>query len=275
MKKTFFILLAVLLVLVGCGGPAPSNSSGAPAPKPHQSPFEGTPGYILQFNKDNFKTGMNAVDDFGISVAIAMDVSGSMADPPESQPGGTPKFVQATRALNTVANYLEGLAQKQKNMKIRVCLLKFSGGVDVILPLTTLNAEGIAKLNAALNPENFRPDGSTAIGKAMETESEILAQSGTIFNSMIIVTDGENNRDPDPRDVMKALYGDRNNITTDDMKITTSSQLVSFVGFDVQSNQFDEFHNLGARITSADNQAEIESALKSFLEADITKLEAK
>jgi hypothetical protein len=273
MKKTFFILLAVLLVLIGCGGPAPSNSSSAPAPKQHKSPFEGTSGYILQFDKENFKTGLNAVDDFGISVVIAMDVSGSMADSPRA--GGEPKYIQATKALNTVANYLEGLAQKQKDLKIRVCLIRFSGGVDIVLPLTTLDVNGVAKLNEAINPKNFRPDGSTAIGKAMEVESEILAQSGTIFNSMIIVTDGENNRDPDPRDIMKAVYSNRNNITTDDYTISTSTQMVSFVGFDVQSSQFEEFRSLGARIASADSQAEIEAGLKSFLEADITKLEGK
>src|SRR5208337_2240009 len=246
-----------------------SNTAPSPAPKVHKALFEGTPGYILQFNKDNFKPGLNAEDDLGLSVAIAMDISGSMADPPESQPNGTPKYVQSTRALGTIANYLEDLAKSHKNMKIRICILRFSDHVEEVLPLTTLDADGIAKLNDAINPDNFLPNGRTAIGRAMEVESEILAQSGTVFNSLFIVTDGENNVEPKPKDVMKAIYSNRNNISTDEFQVETSTQMTSFVGFDVQSPQFGEFKKLGARIASADNQAEIERGLKGFLAADI------
>lgn len=277
MKKAIPALLFTLLV-VGCGGSSPSSDSNAtatPTPKVHKPLFEGTPGYILQFNKDNFKPGMNATDDFGLSVVIAMDISGSMADPPQSQPGGTPKYIQSTQALGTIAKYLEDLAKSHKGMKIRVCILRFSDHVEEVLPLTTLNADGIAKLDDAINPDNFQPNGGTAIGRAMEVESEILAQSGTIFNSLFIVTDGENNVDPDPQDVMKAIYSNRNNISTDEFQVETSTQMTSFVGFDVQSPQFGEFKKLGARIASADNQAQIEAGLKGFLAADIKNLENK
>jgi hypothetical protein len=281
MKKAIPVLLFSLLValLVGCGGPSPSTdpnaTAPAPAPKVHKPLFEGTPGYILQFNKDNFKPGLNAQDDLGLSVAIAMDISGSMADPPESQPGGTPKYIQSTRALGTIANYLIDLAKSHKNMKIRICILRFSDHVEEVLPLTTLDADGITKLNDAINPDNFQPNGGTAIGRAMEVESEILAQSGTVYNSLFIVTDGENNIDPNPKDVMKAIYSNRNNISTDEFQVETSTQMTSFVGFDVQSSQFGEFKGLGARIASADNQAEIEASLKGFLAADIKNLENK
>jgi hypothetical protein len=271
MKRMLVLLIASLMVLMACGGGSAPSSTSSASPK-HVSPFDGTSGYILQFG-DDFKLGMNAVDDFGISVVIAMDVSGSMADPPQS--GGEAKYVQAAKALSTVASYLEALASKQKDLKIQVCILKFSSGVDVVLPLTTLNTTGVVILNAAISPKNFTPNAGTAIGGAMEVGTRILAQSGTIFNSLIIVTDGENNVGPDPRDVMKAIYSNRNTATTQDYKISTSTQLVSFVGFDVQSHQFKEFHDLGARITSANSQVEIENGLKSFLEADITKLEGK
>jgi hypothetical protein len=43
----------------------------------------------------------------------------------------------------------------------------------------------------------------------------------------------------------------------------------------VTSPQFGEFHERGARISAANNQEELEQGLKSFLEADITKLEGK
>jgi hypothetical protein len=269
MRKLVALFAVALLVLAACGGGSPP-AAAPPAPRP--SPFAGTEGYILEFGKE-FKPGMNAVDEFGISVVIAMDVSGSMAQPPKS--GGQPKYVQATGALATVAHYLQTLAAKQKDLKIRVGILKFSDGVDVVLPLSTLDARGIEALAGVIKPGNFAPVNGTGIGRAMEAGSRILAQSGTIFNSMIVVTDGENNLKPDPRDVMKAMYSNRNSATTTDFRVNTSSQLVSFVGFDVQSKQFEDFHSLGARITSANSQKEIENGLRSFLEADIIKLEGK
>jgi len=220
MKKICALCATSLMILAACGG-------GSGAPRAGRSPFAGTPGYILQFG-DDFKPGMNAVDDFGISVVIAMDVSGSMSERPRS--GGEAKYVQAARALSTVAAYLESLAAREKDLKIRVGILKFSDEVDIVLPLVTVDADGSAQLDAAINPNNFFPVNKTAIGSAMEAGTKILAQSGTIFNSLIVVTDGENNVNPDPRDVMKAIYADRNTATTADFKVTTSSQLVSFVG---------------------------------------------
>ena len=74
---------------------------------------------------------------------------------------------------------------------------------------------------------------------------------------------------------MDAIYANRNTATTKDYAVMTSTQLVSFVGFDVTSPQFGRFHEKGARISSADNQAELEQGLRAFLEADITKLEGK
>jgi hypothetical protein len=249
---------------------AASCMPGGPPPK--MGIFKGTAGYVLQFG-DDFKPGMNSVDDLGISVALILDVSGSMADPPRS--GGEQKYLQASKAIATITDYLEGLARRRKDLKVQVTLLKFSDRVETVLPMTDLTPAGVARLKAAESPENFRPEGGTAIGAALEAGAQALAQSGTIFNSLIIITDGENNVDPDPLEVMDAIYADRNSASTHDFPITTSTQLVSFVGFDVTSPQFERFHDHGARVTAADSQAELEEGLKSFLEADVTKLEGK
>jgi von Willebrand factor type A domain len=271
MKKLTPLLFILALILGGCTAKVqPSDST---EPLKHKSPFEGTPGYILKFNKNDFKTGLNPVGDFGISVVIAVDISGSMADRPRS--GGDAKYLQSAAALKTVANFLENIARTQKDLKVQVALMKFDDFTDLVMPLTLLNEAGIALLDRKVDPRNFEPNGGTAIGKAMEAGTEILAQSGTVIKSLIIVTDGENNVSPDPEDVMKAIYTNRNNISTEDMNITTNAQLTSFVGFDIQSPQFGKFRDLGARITSADNQEEIEKGLRSFLEADIKGLENK
>lgn len=226
--------------------------------------------FSLSFG-DDFDAGMNFVDDFGISIVLAVDVSGSMADSPAS--GGDRKYVQATNALVTVSDYLKGLAEKQRDLKIQVALLRFSDKVEVVLPMTLLDDGGYARLRQMCVPANFAPGGGTAIGAGLQKGSELLAQSGTIFNSLIVVTDGENNRKPEPADVIAAIYSNRNNKSSDAMKVRTSTQILSFIGFDVASPQFDLYHQMGGRITSASNQTELEGSLKALLEADITKLE--
>jgi hypothetical protein len=261
--RTLLISAVAALALASCGPGSPKIDKGI---------FKGTSGYVLQFGKD-FKAGMNSVDEVGISVAIILDVSGSMGDPPQS--GGDPKYMQASKAFGTITNYLEGLTRRQKDLKVQVTLLKFSNEVETVLPMTELTPSGIARLKAAEDPANFQPQGNTAIGSALEAGAKALAQSGTIFNSLIIITDGENNVTPDPLQVMDAIYANRNDASTQDLAIATSTLLVSFVGFDVTSAQFEEFHKRGARITAAGNQEELENGLKSFLEADITKLEGK
>ncbi|HTX71831.1 MAG TPA: VWA domain-containing protein [Rectinemataceae bacterium] len=229
-------------------------------------------GYTLQFDKD-FKVGMNAVDDLGISIVLAMDVSGSMSQAPDS--GGEAKYLQATRALATIASFLESYATRQPDIKVKVAVLRFSSAVEVLLPLTTLDDPGASRLNAVVsNADNFRPQNNTAIGSALELSSEILAQSGTIMRSAIVVTDGENNRGEEPARVLDAIYANRNSASTKDFPVSTSTQLISFVGFDIDSSTFRALSDRGARVTSAGDQAALEASLKDLLEADITKLEA-
>lgn len=234
------------------------------------SPFSSSDGYILNFG-DDFETGRNFIDDFGISISLVVDVSGSMYDPPAT--GGDRKYIQAARALATVTDYLEALTASQPDLKIQVALFRFSSGVESLLPMTPMNADGLAQLRSLATPETLSPDGGTAIGKAIEAGATALAQSGTIFNSLIIVTDGENNGEPDPFQAIAALYSNRNTATTMDTTVTTATQLLSFIGFDIDSPQFQTFHEMGARVMSAGNQEELETSLKALLEADITKLE--
>lgn len=92
---------------------------------------------------------------------------------------------------------------------------------------------------------------------------------------MIVISDGENTGSLIPDVALDALYDNRNTASTADYEVRTSSQMVSFVGFDVSSGIFDNVKKKGARVASATNQAELEQSLTSLLEADITKLESK
>ena len=92
---------------------------------------------------------------------------------------------------------------------------------------------------------------------------------------MIVISDGENTGSLTPDVALDALYDNRNTASTADYEVRTSSQMVSFVGFDVSSGIFNNVKKKGARVASATNQAELEQSLTSLLEADITKLESK
>ena len=243
------VLIAALLMMVGCAPDTTTTPDG---------------GYILQFG-DSLKASS---DDFGISIAIVVDVSGSMNDSPQS--GGARKYQQAARALQSIYTYLEGMSKPPKSTNIRVAVFKFSNEVVPILPLTTLNADGLVKFQNAIVAKNFTPDGGTAIGSAIETASKTLISSGTTFNSIIVMTDGESNDGPDAFAVEKALFSDSNTA-----KVKTSSQLLNFVGFDVQSSEFATFKSLGANVMAAGDQAELEKSFKSILDLDFSKMESK
>ena len=103
----------------------------------------------------------------------------------------------------------------------------------------------------------------------------MLAQSGTIFKSLIVITDGENTEGVDPETVLKAIVENRNNKTTPDFPVETSMILTSFVGFDIDSKVFGNLHEIGARVMSAGNKEELDASLKNIFVADITRLEAK
>jgi len=256
-----------MLLVVGCEK-APSGVSTGTSIKAVKVKKA---GYELQFS-DSFNVGMNRVDDFGISVSLIVDVSGSMNESPRS--GGNKKSIQATDALLTIIEYIESISEKQKDLKINVSVLKFGSYVNEVYPLTTMTKEEFLKLKGLCTYKMFAPSDGTAIGKALEKGSEVLAQSGTILNSMILISDGENSVGISPEPVLQGIYADNNNKSTPDFVVNTSTQLISFIGFDVGSNVFDGIKQYGARVSSAGNQIELEESLKALLEADITKLES-
>jgi|GEM_PF-1434981 hypothetical protein len=262
----------------GLGAPAVSEAPGPLSPaKPAQSgdsrPFSG-PGYVLDF-ADDFNPGLNALDDLGLSVLIAVDVSGSMLDPPAS--GGDPKYIQAERALLSIASFLEGLAARpsMRGMRLRVGLVRFHSEVQELFPLSDMDAQGFKRLKAAISaPGALSPGGKTAIGLALERGAEILASSGTIMKSLILLSDGENTSGEEPAQVLMAINQNRNDASTLDFPVLTRGTLVSVVGFDVDSGIYSPVAREGALVSAAADEEALVRALTEILVADISRLEA-
>ncbi len=244
-----------------------------PPEPPASPPAASEDTYALRFG-EGFVPQYASRDDLGISVVLAVDVSGSMSSPPAT--GGAPKYRQASEAFGQVVEVLARLVRDSpKDQIIKAGVLVFNGEVRPVFPLSVLDAAGLERLRSLLgNPETFRPEGSTAIGTALERGVEWLAQSGTILRSVIVVTDGDNRAGVDPSWVLSAVYNNRNTASTPDYPVSTGSTLVSFIGFDIDAGRFRPLERYGARVTSASDRAQLAAVLSNLLEADIRKLES-
>lgn len=265
------IFAVVLFFIFDEGDPGTPLTDGSVEAVPAPA-FSGD-GYVLDFT-DDFNPGLAGIDDLGISIVLAIDASGSMADPPAS--GGSEKYIQASAALSSIVDFLERFsAGEGKGLLLKVALIRFDDDVDTPFGLTVMDKAGFAKLRTLVSdPATFEPGGKTSLGLAIEWAAEILAQSGTIFKSTIVLSDGENTIGPEPHDVLFGINNNRVDASTVDVPISTRGTLVSFVGFDIDSSAFAELAELGARVSTANNQAQLESALTTLLVADITRLEA-
>lgn len=231
--------------------------------------------YTLKFG-NNFNKGDAIKSEMGISVLIAVDCSGSMDDYPASG-GKDHKYVIASRALTKIINFLEDFYKNKASKEgliLKIGIIKFSSDTKIVSKLLKMNLANFTRLRQITsNPNNFYPEGATAIGSVLEVGSEMLAQSETIFKSFIIITDGENTEGINPEVVLKAIVENVNNKSTTDFPIYTDNILVSFIGFDIGQYVFDNLHKIGARVMSAGNEKALEDALKNIFLTDISKLE--
>lgn len=268
-------IIAIVIVIFSFCSKKRHTQQQAATPNENVSVAEGS--YSLIFG-DSFNRALASQDDLGLSILIAVDVSGSMKDyPSEKGNRAQEKYKIASESLNEIVTFLSEFYSENivdQGITLKLGLMKFSDSVTEIYPLTEMNNQRFEELRRLTSNRNlFLPEGATAIGKTLETGSEILAQSGTIFNSLIIITDGENTTGIEPAPVLSAIVENKNNKSTPDFPVFTNDILVSFVAFDIALNYFNRLETIGARITSAGNKAELNESLKNLFLADITKLE--
>jgi hypothetical protein len=235
-------------------------------------------GYRLVFNK-TFNRALASQDDLGISILIALDCSGSMEEAPAQSADGKKKYVIASESLTGVIDFIENFylsKARDQNIRLRMGLLRFNENVKVLFDLKDMDKDAFAALKKiTADTDSFKPAGKTAIGATLLAGAEILSQSGTIFKSLILISDGQNTTGDAPEQVLQAIVENRNNKSVKDFPVLTNSILVSFIGFDVEAGTFSGLHDLGSRITNAADKAGLKQSLESLFLADITKLEAK
>lgn len=270
-------VIVITVVLINVFSKPKNTSSVTSRPGLADTSVKTFDGYYLRF-ADDFKPGMTTVDDLGLSIVIAVDVSGSMKEYPKRS-GDKEKYIVASESLSDIVKFLQNVYEKswkKENIKLKVGIIKFSNKVDIVYDLTEMTSEEFQKLRVITNnANNFYPNGSTAIGRTLEKGTEMLVQSGTIFKSLLVISDGENTSGTNPEDVMDAIVNNKNNKTTDDFPVSTQTVLVSFIGFDMDASVFSRLHQQGARVMTAGNKEELNKSMTDIFLADINKLEAK
>jgi Mg-chelatase subunit ChlD len=257
--------------------PAASNPPAALAtalPAAAEAPKPAT--YTLKFSPA-FNPGDNYVDDLGLSIVIAVDCSKSMAEAPAS--GGEAKYLQTRATLLRVLDYAQSLqgAKAMSGMKLKLGIIAFDSELREVFPLREMGAAAYREARASLanSEKSLEPGGKTAIGLALERGTELLAQSGTVLKTLVVITDGENTVGPDPLSALNAINEDRNSASRPGLPVRTAGTLVRCVGFDVQGGLFAAWEAEGARVYETKDRPELEKALRGLIAADISRLEAK
>ncbi len=264
-----FILLLFFYQLNKCSSGNKKNTSG--------SDNGGASQNELQFS-DDFNISIANQDDLGLSLVLAVDCSGSMNDYP-TEGGESKKFEAASESIKEILMFIKDFYKEnleKDSIILKLSIVTFSDVVNIVYPLTEIDENTInAMIEFASQSSNFDPDGQTAIGDTIAKGAEILSQSGTIFKSLIIISDGENTAGVDPALVLDSLVNNRNNKSTKEFPVLTNNILVSFVGFDIDTGKFSALEQGGAKLTQADNKEQLNETLKNLFLSDISKLEAE
>ena len=191
-------------------------------------------------------------EGLGASIALLMDVSGSMSS---AAKGDTrPKYIVAREALRAMLEATDSFVVRQPGFPINVGLYAFNGDVTPLVPVKPYNREELRKA-LAFSPE---PGGSTAIGDAMDLARADLYRAGTIRKYLLVITDGENTSGRSPRDVAREIA-------------TRSEGAVRqyFVAFDVDASRFAFLKEVNGEVLGAANGIALKAGLDSIYRGKI------
>jgi len=175
-------------------------------------------------------------EGLGASVAILIDNSGSMKE--EAQGDTRPKHVVAHEAIESMLASTDSFLARQPNFPINVGLYRFADGVTSMAPVAKYDR---ATLVAALDSMP-KPDGGTAIGRAMDVARADLYRAGTFRKYILVVTDGENTKGISPRRMAMEIN-----------RRSEGAVRMYFVAFDADAERFAFVREAGGEVVGARN----------------------
>lgn len=206
---------------------------------------------------------VSAAEEDGVAVAIVYDSSGSMNEPVADSTGKpAPKHVIAERALGAVIQRLQAFALGStaagapRRMKVGLYCFR-DEGVKELVPFGPFDPAKTGAFTRGLP----KPNGSTPLGKTLETAGQAVLKSGLSRKHVLVITDGVNTAGPDPATVLPRLR--------DQAARQQTGLSVHFVAFDVDAKRFDPLRKLGATVVGAADEIQLNTQLGVILEKKI------
>jgi Mg-chelatase subunit ChlD len=230
------LIPVVLFATARCGGPrAPGDESA------DTSAAEPGAKYV------------SSVDEgLGASIALVLDVSGSMKDKAEGD--SRPKYIVAREALQAMLETTDSFVARQPDFPVNVGLYTFSGTVKRVVPVKPYNREELQSALASLG----RPSGGTAIGDAMEVAREDLYRAGTFRKYILVVTDGENTDGRSPAVVAREIAAR-----------SEGAVRQYFVAFNIDKKRFAFLEEVNGEVLGAANGLALRASLDSIYRGKI------
>lgn len=189
-----------------------------------------------------------AQEGLGASVAIVIDNSGSMDDPP-SEGGSESKGAIARAVLDQVLAQTDSFATARPEFPINVGLYTFSDKLREALPISRFDRGQVSAALQALP----HPRGGTAIGDAMRGVIEPLYGAGTIRKYILILTDGENTKGQDPAEVAEEIS-----------RRSEGAVKIFLVAFDIEGSKFQFVSDVRGMLVEAKNALGLRASLDTL-----------
>lgn len=247
-NTTIFILIAIIAIVIYSrrrdDGSAPGGTSEAPrAPSAVDAQLvpEST-----QAERD------------GIAAAILVDVSGSM-DQRARDGSGQPKIVSARRAALDLVEQFARYADDNKSEPVRLAIYEFSvrDGQPDCREVIPMGPPDRSRAAAAIG--RMTAEGGTPIGSAMIAGKRALDAAGLSRRHLLVITDGENTKGPEPEEVAAAIG----------RRPTAEQPSIYFVAFGISASRFDGVRNAGGLVLEAADAKALNDTLDSLLRGKI------
>lgn len=191
-------------------------------------------------------------EGLGASIALLLDVSGSMRDKTKGERRA--KYLVASEALRTILATTDEFVARQPDFPINVGLYTFSGEVTRVVPVKRYNRAELETALAALG----RPNGGTAIGDAMDVAREDLYKAGTFRKYILVVTDGANTDGREPEEVAREIA-----------ERSEGAVRQYFIAFDIDKERFAFLKEVNGDVLGASNGLALAASLDSIYRGKI------
>ncbi len=140
----------------------------------------------------------------------------------------------------------DSFAAARPDYPVNIGIYGFNADVQPLYPMARYDAGRVRRALDGL----AHPDGSTAIGRALDAARVALYGAGTFRKYILVVTDGENTAGAEPAEVARAIW-----------RRSQGGVPMYFVAFDVAADRFRFVREVGGEVFAANGAATLQTQL--------------